>query len=101
MNTVKLLTDNESLFGYLWLFVVIGAMLGPLYVLYKIFEWSKYDWSTHPIAQNLATYSNNNTSWRNVASDINIEYRRFVRTLQSGSICKRTRCISILKRVSF
>lgn len=38
------------------------------------------NWNKHPIAQNLAVYSNsnnnNNIAWTTVASDINIEYRR-------------------------
>ncbi|XP_024941675.1 E3 ubiquitin-protein ligase TM129 [Cephus cinctus] len=50
--------------------------MGPAYTLHKVLSWSANNWSTHPIAQSLAVYCNNNTTWMAVASDINIEYRR-------------------------
>ena len=63
-----------------WLMFIICTVLLPLYTLYKILIWSMNNWNKHPIAQNLAVYSNgnnnNNVAWTTVASDINIEYRR-------------------------
>lgn len=64
--------------NYLGLLIVLCVTIAPLYTLNKVFEWSVHNWTTHPIAQNLSVYSNNNTSWMAVASDINTEYRRFI-----------------------
>lgn len=64
-----------QILGYnLWPFFVCCTLL-PLYVFYKIFYWLSNDWSTHPIAENLSVYCNNNTNWILVASDINREYQ--------------------------
>lgn len=73
MSAAKLFFADGISFGLL---ITFCATIGPLYALNKIFEWSIHNWTTHPIAQNLAVYSNNNTSWISVAADINIEYRR-------------------------
>lgn len=61
----------------LWLVLVACALVGPLYTLYKVLQWSMKDWANHPIVDGLAVYCNNNTTWLAVASDINIEYRRW------------------------
>lgn len=65
--------------NYLGLLIIFCVMIAPLYTLNKVFEWSAHNWATHPIAQNLSVYSNNNTPWTSVASDINTEYRRFIK----------------------
>ncbi|XP_066586221.1 E3 ubiquitin-protein ligase TM129 isoform X2 [Prorops nasuta] len=73
VDTARLLLGHQNPF---WLMLILCAMIGPLYTLYMILEWSQNNWALHPIAKNLAVYCNNNTSWISVASDINIEYRR-------------------------
>lgn len=75
LDIAKLIYSDEN---YLGVVVVVFTTVGVVYILIKICEWYIHDWSTHPIAQNLATYSNNNTSWLDVAADINKEYRRFI-----------------------
>lgn len=60
------------------LVAVVFPMVGALYTFNKICEWYIHSWATHPIAQNLSVYCNNNTTWMDVAADINKEYRRFV-----------------------
>ncbi|XP_039304211.1 E3 ubiquitin-protein ligase TM129 isoform X2 [Solenopsis invicta] len=69
----KLLLGDGNYLGPL---IVLCVIIAPLYTLNKVFEWSTHNWTTHPIAQNLSVYSNNNTPWTAVASDINTEYRR-------------------------
>ncbi|XP_011059453.1 PREDICTED: E3 ubiquitin-protein ligase TM129 [Acromyrmex echinatior] len=62
--------------NYLGPLIVLCVIIAPLYILNKVLEWSAHNWATHPIAQNLSIYNNNNTPWTAVASDINTEYRR-------------------------
>ncbi|XP_020286754.1 E3 ubiquitin-protein ligase TM129 [Pseudomyrmex gracilis] len=71
VDTAKLIDRNNF-----ELIVILCIAIVPLYTLHKICEWYIENWNKHPIAQNLAAYSNNNTSWTSVASDINTEYRR-------------------------
>jgi hypothetical protein len=59
-----------------WLILIVCTLVGPLFSLYKVLQWSSNNWSTYPIAQSLAVYCNNNTTWQSVASDVNIEFRR-------------------------
>lgn len=75
LDIAKLIYSGENFFG---LAAVVFVIVGVVYSLIKICEWYIHDWSTHPIAQNLAVYSNHNTSWMDVAADINKEYRRFI-----------------------
>ncbi|XP_033209594.1 E3 ubiquitin-protein ligase TM129 [Belonocnema kinseyi] len=60
----------------LWPTLAVCSLIGPIYAVYKVLCWSRNNWATHPIAESLAVYCNNNTRWISVASDINIEYRR-------------------------
>ncbi|EFN85991.1 Transmembrane protein 129 [Harpegnathos saltator] len=62
------------------LIIVVFVTVGTLYTLNKICEWYIHNWESHPIAQNLSVYSNNNISWLDVAADINKEYRRVDKT---------------------
>lgn len=62
----------------LWLFAVLATLCGPIYSIYKSYKLIKDRGSSHPIAQSLAIYANNNTTWSSVASEVNIEYRRFL-----------------------
>jgi len=75
VDATKLFLVGGNFFGLL---IAFCFTIGPLYILNKVFEWFSHDWATHPIAQNLSVYSNNNMSWTSVASDINVEYRRFI-----------------------
>ncbi|KAJ8686301.1 hypothetical protein QAD02_022095 [Eretmocerus hayati] len=59
-----------------WLVLSACALIGPLYALFKVLQWSSRNWSTHPIAESLSVFCNNNTTWLAVAADINIEFRR-------------------------
>ena len=38
--------------------------------------WSLNDWNNHPLAKQLGYLADENSSWRAVASSINIEFRR-------------------------
>ncbi|XP_017889747.1 E3 ubiquitin-protein ligase TM129 [Ceratina calcarata] len=72
---------NISNYFTLWSIFMVSTVLIPIYTLYKIWDWSKDNWSEHPIAKNLVIYcnsGNNNTTaqWSTVASDINSEYER-------------------------
>jgi len=41
-----------------------------------VFYWSRNNWKNHPIARQLSKLSDANSSWRSVASSINVEFRR-------------------------
>ena len=73
VDAAQVLLSNENPW---WLVLSACALVGPLYALYNILQWSSKNWSTHPIAKSLAVYCNNNTTWLAVASDVNIEFRR-------------------------
>ena len=59
-----------------WFVLTVCSMVGPIFTAFKIFRWSQNNWKSHPIAKALAVYCNNNSTWLNVASDVNIEFRR-------------------------
>lgn len=44
--------------------------------LYQIMNWTRNDYENHPIAGELSKFANNNTNWRSVANDVDIEFRR-------------------------
>ncbi|XP_043269386.1 E3 ubiquitin-protein ligase TM129 [Venturia canescens] len=54
----------------------ICALIGPMYTLQKVLEWSADNWASHPIGKRLSAYCDGDSSWMSVASDINREYRR-------------------------
>ncbi|KAF3426614.1 hypothetical protein E2986_10482 [Frieseomelitta varia] len=62
----------------LWSIFLACSILVPVYTLSKILIWSMNNWKKHPIAKNLAVYSNNsdNNIWTTIAPDINVEYQR-------------------------
>lgn len=74
MEAAQIFLGKENPF---WPTLAACSLIGPIYALFKVIVWSKNNWSSHPIAECLAVYCNNNTSWMSVASDINIEYRRY------------------------
>lgn len=59
-----------------WQIFTTTSIVIPLFALYCIKNWSSNDWTQHPIVCNLTKFSNNNSNWQTVASDINREYRR-------------------------
>lgn len=67
-----ILGKNNSL----WLILIICALIGPLFTICKVLQWSASNWSNHPIAKALSVYCNNNSTWLSIASDVNIEFRR-------------------------
>lgn len=73
-DAAKVLLGNDHSW---WLLLTACSLIGPLYALAKTLKWSSDNWASHPIAKGLAVYCNNNTSWVAVASDINIEFRRY------------------------
>ncbi|XP_011497085.1 PREDICTED: E3 ubiquitin-protein ligase TM129 [Ceratosolen solmsi marchali] len=81
----QVLVDNGNPW---WLILIVCTLLGPLFLLYKILQWSSNNWSTYPIAKSLAVYCNN-TTWQSVATDINIEFSRVnTITINTNSITK-------------
>lgn len=59
-----------------WRIFITSSLVLPLMCLYQILNWTRNDYENHPIARNLAKFANNNSSWNNVANDIDNEFRR-------------------------
>ncbi|XP_078270705.1 E3 ubiquitin-protein ligase TM129 isoform X2 [Rhinoraja longicauda] len=59
-----------------WIIYLLVAVLTPAVVSLIVLYWSSKNWSNHPIARSLALYALPQSSWRAVASSINIEFRR-------------------------
>lgn len=70
-------STNEVMKTY-WSFLIAASLFLPIFTLFKIYYWQKNHWNGHPICKTLKKFSNNNQSWRNVADDINADFRRFV-----------------------
>lgn len=68
---------------YLTISIVI-----PLGVLCYIKNWSRNDWSQHPIVLHILKFGNNNSDWQSIAQDIDREYRRQVIALSSYVLSK-------------
>lgn len=84
-TNLHILTLNNSV---IWKIFSTTAFALPLLALYQIYNWYKNNYEQHPIARNIHKYSNNNSDWSSVASDINTEYRRFDKVcIQTSSIC--------------
>lgn len=66
-----------------WKLYVTTSIALPIVALIYISQWVKDDWNNHPIAHNLRKFCNNNTTWSDVASDINREYRRLVKRMRN------------------
>ena len=74
IDLVDILLSQEQSW---WMLLIAFGLIGPILAIIKVLQWSYNNWATHPIAESLAAYCNNNSSWLSVASDINVEYRRF------------------------
>uniref|UniRef100_A0A8C5P8V6 Transmembrane protein 129, E3 ubiquitin ligase n=1 Tax=Leptobrachium leishanense TaxID=445787 RepID=A0A8C5P8V6_9ANUR len=57
-------------------FLTLVAIVLPAVMSIIVFYWSRQLWSRHPIARALAHHALPRSSWRAVASSINIEFRR-------------------------
>ncbi|KAK9718447.1 putative transmembrane protein precursor [Popillia japonica] len=78
-----LFTNNKDIYvlifnnsNLIWKIYLTTAIALPILALYEIYNWYRNNYEQHPIAKNINKYANNNSSWSNVASDINAEYRR-------------------------
>ncbi|XP_011313749.1 E3 ubiquitin-protein ligase TM129 [Fopius arisanus] len=61
----------------LWLTLSICALIGPIYALNLIVNWSKNGFSKHPIAKSLGIYCTDTGIWLDIAADVNREYKSF------------------------
>uniref|UniRef100_A0A1B6LAU6 Uncharacterized protein n=1 Tax=Graphocephala atropunctata TaxID=36148 RepID=A0A1B6LAU6_9HEMI len=52
------------------------SLMLPITTSIIIYQWKKDNWENHPIAKRLTLFCDDNSSWRTLASDINIEFRR-------------------------
>ncbi|XP_015114489.1 E3 ubiquitin-protein ligase TM129 [Diachasma alloeum] len=59
----------------LWLTLSICALVGPIYALNLIVNWSRNHFSKHPIAKALGIYCNERGTWLDIAADVNREYK--------------------------
>lgn len=75
-------------FNPLWSLGISLSALLAVGVTVKIFNWRPNDWSEHPIVKTLTAYSNGR-SWRTVAADIEIEFRRIDKFASSVEILPR------------
>lgn len=85
------LSDSGSVWSsvsILWNGVVTVSVLLPLVGFIIVWYWSRNKWEHHPIAEKLKVFcESSNTSWRSLASDINIEFRRVEKiTLRCSSV---------------
>lgn len=65
------------------LYAGIITAIVPLLAIAKINNWWFMNKREHPIARALAPYAPENGDWKNVASNLNAEFRRFVLFLNS------------------
>uniref|UniRef100_V5I946 Transmembrane protein n=1 Tax=Anoplophora glabripennis TaxID=217634 RepID=V5I946_ANOGL len=64
-------------FSLYWKFFATTSLAIPFFSLYQIKKWCENNYEQHPIVINLKKFCNNNTSWKSVANDVDIEFRRF------------------------
>lgn len=69
---VFILIDNHPT---IYLILSTVALMLPLLALVQIYNY-KLNWAAHPVVQTLKKFSNDNTTWEQIATDINNEYRR-------------------------
>lgn len=67
---------NPLLLSFHWKWYLAGSLTLPLLMVGVAFYWSRHNWKRHPIAKNLQTLAQQNSSWHAVASSINVEFRR-------------------------
>ncbi|XP_065174124.1 E3 ubiquitin-protein ligase TM129 [Atheta coriaria] len=71
-QSVFILIDNHPT---IYLILSTVALMLPLLALVQIYNY-KLNWAAHPVVQTLKKFSNDNTTWEQIATDINNEYRR-------------------------
>ncbi|CAH1404270.1 unnamed protein product [Nezara viridula] len=86
-----LLTDKIDvlLVTNIWMHTfLVFSLLFPLLMCCLILYWNKKgSWDNHPIAKSLQRFCDPNTSWRQLSSDINIEFRSIDKvSLQTSTI---------------
>ncbi|KAJ8920307.1 hypothetical protein NQ315_011969 [Exocentrus adspersus] len=62
-------------FGFLWKLFATTSLALPILSILQIKEWWRNNFELHPLAVNLKKFCNNNSDWRHVAKDLDIEYR--------------------------
>lgn len=87
------LSDSGSAFDWssdsvLWNVVVTISVLLPFIVSITVCYWSRNNFENHPVAKKLKVFCNDSqTSWRSLASSINVEFRRVEKiTLRCSSV---------------
>lgn len=74
IQTVLSLIQNS----YSWLVFFNLCLLLPLFTTAIVFLWTSANWQTHPLVKSLSKYAANNSNgqWKDVAAEINTEFRR-------------------------
>ncbi|KAK3764172.1 hypothetical protein RRG08_044101 [Elysia crispata] len=62
--------------GIGWLVYLLSSLLLPGLSAICVLYWHRKKWDYHPIARQLNLLGDANSSWRSVASSINVEFRR-------------------------
>ncbi|KAK9496772.1 hypothetical protein O3M35_010569 [Rhynocoris fuscipes] len=88
-----IITENlaiiTSLDGLWWSTFVLMAHLLPLTTAFVISRWAHDNWSEHPIACTLKLFCPEGSSWKQLASSINIDYRGIDKiSLEPSSLTK-------------
>ncbi|CAI9717429.1 Hypothetical predicted protein [Octopus vulgaris] len=71
-----------------WMIYLILATSFPIATLTLFYYWSLNNWDQHPVAKQLQLLTENGSSWHDIASSINVEFRRPDK-FTSGSMARR------------
>lgn len=63
--------------GYYWRLYGVMCIILPVAALLLVYYWSTNRWSNHPVAKALGKFAPQGSNWHAVASNINVEFRRF------------------------
>lgn len=58
----------------------IGMCFSPLFMMWKLLDWWQYQRKQHPVVKALLPYVEPDMDWRILASNFNIEYKRYKKT---------------------
>ncbi|XP_023018024.2 E3 ubiquitin-protein ligase TM129 isoform X2 [Leptinotarsa decemlineata] len=73
----------------LWKILYTSSIVLPMVCLYELKNWTRNEYENHPIALNISKFSNSSDDWKNVASSIDMEFRRVDKTsIQTSAIVK-------------
>lgn len=75
---------NFMIYSYgIWMhaFIIFSLLLPTLTVCLLIYWYKQGTWDNHPIVQTLKKFCDPNTTWKQLASDINVEYRSIEKVL--------------------